>query len=66
MYEYIYAHYQHIPDTRFEDERAKDSGRGYERFEHKYTYDQPEVLELLAKFRAVLDSKTAEDSYNPR
>ena len=30
------------------------------------TYNQPEVLNLLQEFRAVLDEKTAEDTYNPR
>ena len=58
--------YQHIPDPEFKDERIKDNGIGSERSKHKHTYDQPEVLDLLAKFRAVLDSKTEEDSYNPR
>ena len=30
------------------------------------TYNRPEVLDLLKEFRAVLDAKTEEDTYNPR
>ena len=30
------------------------------------TYNRPEVLDLLKEFRAVLDAKTKEDTYNPR
>jgi len=53
-------------DQQFRDEPPVSGGNGYTSLEHKHTYDQPEVMKLLAEFRAVLDNKTKEDSYNPR
>ena len=53
-----------ISDEQFRNERG--SGNNYADLEHKHTYNQPKVLELLATFREVLDKNTEEDSYNPR
>lgn len=61
-----------ISDESFSDEPLnKEAGDGvkpndYGYLEHKYTFNQPENIGLIQKFRHVLDEKTAEDPKNPR
>lgn len=54
-------------DTANGDEQSSgNSGGDYQSLTHDKTYDLPEVLDLLKKFRKVLDDATAEDESNPR
>ncbi len=34
--------------------------------DHRFTFNQPENIDLIRKFRAVLDAYTQKDEYNPR
>lgn len=61
------AHF--FENDQYQDEpRASNSARAsdYAYLDHKFTYNQPEVLDLLTEFREVLDAKSDEDYYNPR
>jgi len=43
------------------DENSNNNGDGYTGLDHDKTYDLPEVLDLLKKFRKVLDDATEDD-----
>ncbi len=58
------AHF--FEDTELGDEPSTGSGSGYTSLDHTKTFDQAEVVDLLKKFRKVLDTMTAEDEENPR
>lgn len=55
-------------DSSFANEGPGKSSdqNDYDSVDHSKTYNQPEVLELLKRFRKVLDAKTAEDDDYPR
>lgn len=62
-----YDIFKHLAEN-FEDEDLKPGATGdaYEDYNHNRTMNHPETIKLLKQFREVLDSKTAEDIYNPR
>ncbi len=53
-------------DEKYLDEPSIRNEDGYEDLDHVYTYDQPEVIDLLKRFRKLLDNKSAKDPSNPR
>jgi len=53
-------------DENLADEADNGSESGYKGLTHDKTFDLPEVLDLLKKFRKVLDDATAQDEENPR
>lgn len=61
------VHDSFFKGENFEDEeKLSPKSRTYSGLNHKYTHDLPEVLDLLRRFRDILDEKTKEDEYNPR
>ncbi len=56
-------------DEAFMSEKPREGragGSAYEDLDHEHTYNLPETLELLKRFRKVLDEATAKDEENPR
>ena len=59
--------FSNLIDEDLGDEDTKPGGGvGYEDLVHDRTYNLPEVLDLLKRFRKVLDEKTKEDEDKPR
>lgn len=55
------ALYTFSEETLSKDEGVVPGKSDYESVDHKHTYNLPEVLDVLKKFRQVLDKKSEED-----